>query len=428
MNQILQLLDNLEKSQWWTQEEIHKAQLIQVQNVIRFSKNIPFYKERLAPFAELLPFALTAQDLEQVPILTRRNIQESREDIIAPNPPPGHTPTYDVPTSGSTGMPIKVKATPVTSLCLMTLTTRGHLWHKRDFSCKNVTIKTLKDKVDVKKYGSWVPGFKSGPALVFDVTIPINRLYDMVLDEDPEYLHTHPTTIREMLKRSIEIGIKPKKLREIRTMGEILEDELRETCLSVWGVPMVDIYSSEEVNTISHQCPDHNHAHVQAENVMVEIVDDEGKACKPGEIGRVIITTLMNYAMPLIRYEILDYAEVGEPCSCGRGLPVIKKIVGRSRGMATAPNGKDKFFPVFATGTVLTDLPIIQHRIIQKSLNDMEIRLVVERHLDKNEKDQLIKHFTHNFGYPFNFSINYVDELDREKSGKYEFFISELDT
>jgi phenylacetate-coenzyme A ligase PaaK-like adenylate-forming protein len=88
-------------------------------------------------------------------------------------------------------------------------------------------------------------------------------------------------------------------------------------------VNIADIYSEQEVGYIALQFPDYPYYHVQPENILVEVLDDNGNVCSSGDIGRVVITTLHNFTTPLIRYEIMDYAKVGEPCSCGRGLPVL---------------------------------------------------------------------------------------------------------
>lgn len=79
--------------------------------------------------------------------------------------------------------------------------------------------------------------------------------------------------------------------------------------------------------------------HVQSEAVLIEIVDDRGRLCSSGQSGRVIISTLHNLAMPIICYEIGDYATVGEPCECGRPHPVIETVLGRVRNLVRTPKG-----------------------------------------------------------------------------------------
>ena len=126
----------------------------------------------------------------------------------------------------------------------------------------------------------------------------------------------------------------------MRTFGEILEPVCRATCQQVFGVKVVDMYSSQEVGYIALQCPEHEHYHVQAENLLVEVLAEDGRGCGPGEVGRVVVTTLHNFAMPLLRYDIGDYAEVGASCPCGRGLGVLTRILGRQRNLLVLPDGR----------------------------------------------------------------------------------------
>ena len=94
-----------------------------------------------------------------------------------------------------------------------------------------------------------------------------------------------------------------------------------------------------------------------AESVLVEILNDDGTPCAPGEIGRVVVTALQNFATPLIRYEVGDYAEASAPCPCGRGLPVIRRIMGRVRNLLVLPDGK-KIWPAFGSRGLTEIAPI----------------------------------------------------------------------
>src|SRR3546814_3878705 len=91
------------------------------------------------------------------------------------------------------------------------------------------------------------------------------------------------------------------------TVGETVSAKARGLVQRAWGVPLKDSYSCEEAGYLTMQCPDHEVYHVQSENVLLEVVDDDGRPCGPGETGRVLITSLHNFATPLIRYELGDY-------------------------------------------------------------------------------------------------------------------------
>ncbi len=91
------------------------------------------------------------------------------------------------------------------------------------------------------------------------------------------------------------MGIKPGRLREVRTVNEVLSDELRGLCRDQWDVPVSDNYSCEEFGIMSVQCPHHPWGHVQSELVLIEVLDDEDQPCPPGKLGRVVVTALHKF-------------------------------------------------------------------------------------------------------------------------------------
>ena len=95
---------------------------------------------------------------------------------------------------------------------------------------------------------------------------------------------------------------------------------------------------------------------MQSEHLRVEVLDEQGQPCREGENGQVVITDLHNFAMPLIRYALHDWAEVGPTCPCGRGLPTLRRVVGRIRNMAISPEGKS-YRPVLETRRMLEAIP-----------------------------------------------------------------------
>lgn len=174
--------------------------------------------------------------------------------------------------------------------------------------------------------------YETGPLTIFYHTTPLPRQVELLESRDPRYLLTYPSNARALCKYSGHRPVRLPGLRAVHTYGEPLTKGVREACREAWGVPVQDVYSCEELGMIALQCPEHEHLHVQSEAVLVEVLDEEGSPCTPGQIGRVVLTALHSFAMPLLRYAIGDHAEVGAPCPCGRGLPVLsKRIVGRRR-------------------------------------------------------------------------------------------------
>jgi phenylacetate-CoA ligase len=259
------------------------------------------------------------------------------------------------------------------------------------------------------------------------MALPVSTLFERLLEEKPTYLQVHPSTLRELLRLSRESGRKPDGLLGVKTESETVEPDLRAFCIEEWGVRITDIYSCQEACIIAIECPQVPHYHVQSEFCLVEILDDDGRPCEPGQLGRVVLTTLHNFATPLIRYELGDYAVPGEPCPCGRGLPVLASIAGRQRHLAVLPSG-DRVTLALNFERVLNDLPIRQFQLIQRSLDEIEARLVVKRPMTEDEEQQLAAYFNRGFGHEFPFTFVYVDDIPRLASGKHEIFRSEVET
>lgn len=267
----------------------------------------------------------------------------------------------------------------------------------------------------------------SGPSAILTTDSTVTQQVEWLRRKQPAYLIAYPSCIQALAKFFLKQKWELPGLIHVRTFGEILESETRQLCLHAWGVPVIDCYSSQEVGYVALECPDIPETyHVQSETVFVEILDASGNPCQPGQVGRVVATPLHNAAMPLIRYDLQDYAEVGPPCPCGRGLPTLKRIVGRQRNMVTLPGGEQRW-PGLGRGEVLAQLPSIQqYQIVQVTLDRIEIRLVQSAAFSVDEESQIQEFIRRTLGFPFEIEIRYVDEIERSRNGKFEEFISHL--
>ena len=188
-----------------------------------------------------------------------------------------------------------------------------------------------------------------------------------------------------------------------------------------------DLYSANEVGYIAFRCREQGALHVQSESLLVEVLDDAGQPCAPGETGRVVVTSLHNLATPLLRYEIGDYAEVGAPCKCGRGLPVLARVQGRVRNLVRTPDGR-RYWPV-SLGRIRTVTPIIQAQFVQTALDTVELRVVCSRALSPEETADAVVKTRQALGYPVRRAASCPWTRSRgARPGKFEEFLSLVDT
>jgi phenylacetate-CoA ligase len=250
-----------------------------------------------------------------------------------------------------------------------------------------------------------------------------------LLDENPHYLSIFPTNLDALLDRCEKSGIRFSNLREVQTRGEALSTNVRARCDEVLGVPLNDLYGVTEFGYVAMQCPDTSNYHVQSEHLLVEVLDDDGNSVAPGSMGRVVITDLHNFAMPLIRYDVGDLAVVGSTCSCGRGLLVLEKILGRTRSLFVLPSG-DKYMPLYSDALfeLKKNIPgIEQTKLIQRTRRDVTMRMVVSQALSGTEESRVIKEMTIALGGHFELQLEYVDDIPRAASGKFEEAICEVE-
>ena len=425
---MLALAHQLQHTQWWPPELLARMQMRQLRALsMHAAQTVPFYRDRLDAVVGGGEDDLTWQAWRRIPVLRRSDIQASGPALVSGAHPGDHGGISDVETSGSTGRPISVKRNSVSALYFRASSLRYHLWHRRDFSGRVAGLLALSGTHAEEKLAgrtlNWLPGYASGPMQQFDITRPFNEQFEWLIKQDPDYLLVAPSVLRAVLERCRDTGARLPRLRQVSTLNETLDAEVRDLCDEVWGVPLSDAYSAEEVGMIAYQCPDHPCYHVQAESLLVEVLDKDGRPCRQGAAGRVVLTDLHNFTMPLIRYEIGDYAEVGPPCACGRGLPVLARILGRSRNMLTLPSG-DRIWPKLPE---LLNIPVLrQIQVIQRSLTEMELNLVVDRPLTEVEEGELRHDLTETFRQSFSYKISYVDQVPRSASGKFEGFKSAL--
>ena len=421
-----------EQTQWLEPQEIRENQLIQLNEILHYARrHVPFYRKR---FKSLLK-AHTKLDWElwnNLPLLSRDDLQKKGGDtLLSTHIPSQHGKKTKVSTSGSTGKPVTVWQTELTNFFWRAFTLREHLWHRRNFSGKLAIIRFIKNDKAKAPNGLQLPGwgpstnsiFETGPSCVLDIKTPIDQQAAWLIREQPHYMLTHPTNALALAGHFQKSGEQLPNLTEIRTLGETLPYETRKACKKAWGVSVKDMYSTREVGYIALQCPDHEHYHIQSENVLVEILDDQGNQCSPGQVGRVIVTSLNNFASPLIRYEVGDYAEAGESCPCGRGLPVINRVMGRVRNMLTLPTGECSW-PVFNYSALSKIVPFKQLQVLQHALDKIELRIIAEKEVQREQEQQIRKTIQEALNYPFEVILSYPDEILRTKGGKYEEFIS----
>jgi len=342
-----QFYDMLMQSQYWSAERMRDYQRSQLTHLMRHAKkNVPFYENRLD--AVLKPNGeIDWERWGEIPIVKRRDLIEHREAMQAKELPPGHQETYLATTSGSTGVAVTTTHNGLAGLASRAALFRSHRWHDLDWS-QNLGAWFGDEPTDA----AFPEGFVGAPwGPLWDEAAVRGRFFRVNRFASPEqaleYFSARGVryfTGRGKTSQTLALAALSARF-ELRLFGILgfatgHTDDERHDCQEAFGAKMISSYSSKEALSVGYECPSGTHFHVNEECVLLEIVNDSGARCEPGEVGRVIVTPLYSTAQPLIRYEQGDLATAGMTCGCGRHLQTIADIVGRVVHLFRFPSGK----------------------------------------------------------------------------------------
>lgn len=255
-------------------------------------------------------------------------------------------------------------------------------------------------------------------------SIPFPQLADAVARIDPVFIYLYPTMLDGLLREFEKQPGRLPSLRLVLTGGEILDDELRAQTRRILGVEIADNYGSTEA-FLAWQCPMGSY-HQNAEHVLIEIVDDAGNEVAAGKMGRVLVTTLGNYLMPLVRYEIGDYAVAASgPCACGRRLPLLGSVLGRGMNLFRYPDGR-----LVATWDLVNTLRLFPEmklfHIVQKSFDHVLVKYVGDAPVSADREENIRGEFARYLGPGFSYKFERVPAIPRTAGGKFMLTLSEV--
>lgn len=442
----LSLQYQLRQSERWDPAALEAHQFRQLEHLLAHAHRVmPFWRHRLTQAGIRPGETLSPETWSRIPILRRTEAQDAGSALICRSIPPSHGAQYQSATSGSTGSPLPLVKTEIHMVFWRAFLLRDLLWHQLDLRARWAALRrdpwgdagpdqslqsATKGPRRYPDLGADLTSISpTGPLTVFEIRAPAADQAAWLLKEEPDYLSAFPSSIVQIAQRFRDLGTRPKRLRAVRTASEAVTPAHRALIRETLGTEIQDAYSAEEIGYMALQCPnpanpDDPDFHIMAEGVKLEILDADDKPCPPGVIGRVVVTPLHNFAMPLIRYELGDYAEFSAPCPCGRGLPTLRAIRGRLRHGLIMPDGSSRaaYF-----GISFNRIPAIrQFQAAQITRDTIELRLVTRRPLTPDEEAALSAIIRNDTHPSFQIRFAYVESITRQPSGKYEEFRCEL--
>jgi phenylacetate-CoA ligase len=416
------------------QEKNLKIQELYLKNIIDYSiKNIPYY-EKINQEIKIDLSGNIYEEIKKFPILTKKNLKNNFTELKAVNFKGNY---WENSSGGSTGEPAIFLQDEI-----FIEKGAGAKLLFEDWAGRN----NIEDRL-IKLWGSERDILKGSIGIKAKISNILNSrklLNSFMMDEKnmTEYVkiinNFKPKIIEAYVQSIYELArfIKNNNLIIYSPSGIIvsagtLYPEMKKEIEDVFQTKVLNRYGSREVGDMACSCEKNEGLHLNIFNHYIEILNKELKDCGPGEIGKIYVTTLHNKIMPLIRYDIGDIAVPArsKKCSCGRGMPLIKKVEGREMSMFKTKEGKlvpGEFFIHFV-GVVFNKGYISKYQVIQKDFDEILIRVVISnRKMFNNYRAKIESSILNVMGEDCKIEWEFVEEIKPSKSGKYLYTISEI--
>ncbi len=417
----------MEQSQWWSSDKLKQFQLERLQYFIgHVYEHVPYYRQVMNE-RQIKPSDIQSlKDLQRLPLLTKSLIKKNTDALKSDKNPK----LQRFNTGGSTGEPLIFYIGQERVSHDVAAKWRATRWWGVDIGDPEIVvwgspvelgaqdrIREIRDKLLRTEL---IPAFEMSDS-------NLDSFVEKVRQGRPKMLFGYPSSLSLIARHAKKNGIPMNDLgiRVAFVTSERLYDEQKADIESVFGCPTANGYGGRDAGFIAHQCPSGN-MHITAEDLIIEIVDNTGKNVPNGEPGEVIVTHLATSEFPFIRYRTGDVAVLDvTACECGRGLPLLKEIQGRTTDFIIAKNGT--VMHGLALIYILRDIPTIKEfQVIQETVDQIRVKLVILEGFGDTDKYSIISGFKKRLGEGINVDLELVEKIPVEKSGKYRYVKSNV--
>jgi len=421
----------LQRSQWLSRAQIERLQNGNLRVLLKHAyETVPYYR-RVFRERGLTPRDIkSVDDLAKLPILTKPDIRKNFEDLVSRSIPRSRLIPYH---SGGTGDPVHFYITKESFSWEVAAEFRAYSW--AGYRLGDPCFVLWGSPADLSKYKSIISRFTKTFENVLTVdaflmTDEVLSRYASLLEKfNPRIVRGYAHSVYMLARHLLEKNINNVRPSAVITTAEVLLDSKRKRIEEAFGCPVFDYYGSREVGGLAAECKEHKGYHISAENVVLEFIR-EGERVAAGENGLFLVTNLRNFGMPLIRYRIGD---VGKPsddvCSCGRGLPLMSSIEGRTiEFLKVYDKASGRVVPVSpgVFEVALGYLPLKQYRVYQESLKKIVVKAVKGNDYSQEHTDFLTRYVRNYFGSDVMIEMEFVDYLPPLPSGKRPLAISKI--
>ncbi|MDA4126119.1 MAG: hypothetical protein OK452_02800 [Thaumarchaeota archaeon] len=368
-------------NQWLAPSELRALQVQKLKALLSHAyASVPYHRRRLDERGIRPDSIRSLADLDKVPVMSKQDLRENPLEDLVPKGLKIET-CRRAYTSGTTGTPVFV------------LVDRDAFAWRRAYLERvadalgldpwehRATLRFTFPKFDPRgdpanlKLKKWLSRRRNRYSREFFFTYDcLEILYDL-LKFKPKVIQGNPAYLMN-LTHALKDSMRP-SLKMLGSSGDTLDLATRRELESFFGCPLYEAYGSQDLGPMAWQCRNREGLHMNVDGYVFEIVGKDGGLAS-GESGRLLVTCLDNYAMPVIRYEVGDEVTLDpEPCSCGRGLPLMKRVDGRQSDFLDLPGGK-RISPQAFVSCINQVAGLPRFQLVVKTPADLELRLYAQ--------------------------------------------------
>ncbi len=417
----------MERSEWWPTDQIRQLQIDRLRAFLcDVREHVPYYRDLFARTGFDPRDVSDLAALSRLPFLTKEVIRAQTEALKADNAR-GLTRFN---TGGSSGEPLIFYIGNERVSHDVAAKWRTTRWWGVDIGDPEIVVwgspielgsqdraRQMRDKLMRTKL---LPAFEMSAANLDGFVADIRAMR-------PKMLFGYPSAIAHIARHAEMRGIAMNDLgvKVAFVTSERLYDHQRAQIEKTFGCPVANGYGGRDAGFIAHQCPSGG-MHITAEDIIVEIIGPDDEVLAPGQSGEIVVTHLATRDFPFIRYRTGDVGVLDEElCACGRGLPLLREIQGRTTDFVVAQDGT--VMHGLALVYVVRDLPgVKEFKIVQESLNLTRVSLVTDAAFQPESEQVIIAGFRRRLGAGVDIQIEHVAAIPKEASGKFRYIVSKV--
>jgi phenylacetate-CoA ligase len=421
------ILNEMEAADLLTGAEMQKLRAVKLQRFLQYAyANVP-YVERIMQQANLVPSDIQGPaDLVRLPLMRKADVRRNREQMRSRLA--GKLTSFS--TGGSTGEPLLFDLPQERIASWIACRQRAMRWRGLSAGDKEYAIwgspvevtrqdrlRNLRDRILATRLLS-----------AFEMNESVMSHYlDLLEKGDCRTIFAYPSSIYLLCQHARKTGrnLRRTGIKTVFVTGEILFQHQRELIADTLNCPVANGYGGRDSGFVCHECPQGG-MHIMADATIVEILDPQGQPVPVGESGEIVVTDLYSREVPFLRYATGDVGALSSRvCPCGRPLPLLDNIEGRTTDFIVAPDGT--ILHALSVIYILREIDgIEQFKILQKEVNRFHVQVVRNQQYRIESEARIREGLRKRLRSPVEVTVEYVTTLPPERSGKFRHVISEV--